>query len=117
MSQLFDVIMNEIVSGKRLSTEEYKDAAEENLLKALKASSFSLKEKIEFYKAKWLKDHASILILIGICIIGITLAGILSKQVWMTCLAGLILLAAHCWRNNGMMAYVEKNAYDGTEKN
>ena len=28
-------------------------------------------------------------------------------------IAVLLLLAAHGWRNNTMMAYVEKNAYNG----
>ena len=33
MSELFDVSINEILSGKKLSKEEYKEAAEENLSK------------------------------------------------------------------------------------
>ena len=55
MSRLFDVSVNEILSGKRLSADEYMEAAEANLAQTLKSDSFSLKEKIEFYKAKWLK--------------------------------------------------------------
>lgn len=50
MSQLFNVSVNEILSGKRLMAEEYKEAAEENLTHTLKSSSFSLKEKIDFYR-------------------------------------------------------------------
>ncbi len=113
MSQLFDVSVNEILSGKRLSAEEYKEAAEENLTQTLKISSFSHKEKIEFYKTKWLKEHIAIMVLVGICIIGIMLAGIISKQGWLIVLAGLIVPIAHGWRNNTMMAYVERNVYDG----
>lgn len=64
MSQLFDVSVNEILSGKRLLAEEYKEAAETNLTQTLKASSFSLKERIDFYKAKWLKEHISIMVFI-----------------------------------------------------
>ena len=63
MSQLFDVSVNEILSGKRLLEEEYKEAAEINLTHTLKASSFSLKERIDFYKTKWLKEHISIMVL------------------------------------------------------
>ena len=114
MSQLFDVSVNEILSGKRLLAEEYKEAAETNLTQTLKASSFSLKERIDFYKAKWLKEHISIMVFIGICIIGVALAGVVCKQGWIISIAIFLLLVAHGWRNNTMMAYVEKNAYDGS---
>lgn len=50
MSQLFDISINEILSGRRLSEKEYKEAAEENITQTLKASSFSLKEKINFIR-------------------------------------------------------------------
>ena len=40
ISELFDVSINEILSGKKLSVEEYKEAAEENLKQAIKGSSF-----------------------------------------------------------------------------
>ena len=114
MSQLFDVSVNELLSGKRLLAEEYKEAAETNLTQTLKASSFSLKERIDFYKAKWLKEHSSIMVFIGICIMGVALVGVVCKQGWIISIAILLLLVAHGWRNNTMMAYVEKNAYDGS---
>ena len=114
MSQLFDVSVNELLSGKRLLAEEYKEAAETNLTQTLKASSFSLKERIDFYKAKWLKEHSSIMVFIGICIMGVALVGVVCKQGWIISIAILLLLVAHGWRNNTMMAYIEKNAYDGS---
>lgn len=114
MSQLFDISINEILSGRRLSEKEYKEAAEENITQTLKASSFSLKEKIDFYKTKWLKEHIAIMVLIGICIIGVMLFGIICQQMSFIGIAGLMLLLAHGWRNNTMMSYVEKNAYNGT---
>lgn len=40
MSEIFDVSVNEILSGKRLTAEEYKEAAEENLTQTMKVSSF-----------------------------------------------------------------------------
>ena len=117
MSQLFDVSVNEILSGKRLLVEEYKEVAEANLVHTLKTSSFSLKERIDFYKTKWLKEHIAVMVLIGVFIIGAMLAGIICKQGWLVSLAVILLPIAHCWRNNAMMTYVEKNAYDGNWKN
>ena len=65
LSELFNVTINEILSGKRLSKEEYRDAAEENLKQSIKTSSFSLKEKMDYFKKKWLKEHIAIMFLWG----------------------------------------------------
>jgi len=113
MSRFFDVSINEILSGKRLSAEEYIEAAEANLTQTLKSGSFSLKEKIEFYKRKWLKEHIAIMVFVGICILGIMIVGIVTRNSWLIALAGLLIPIAHGWRNNAMMTYVERNAYDG----
>lgn len=117
MSEVFDVSINEILSGKRLSEKEYKAAAEENLKQTIKASSFSLKDKIDFYKKKWLKEHIVIMCCWGICIIGIFVAGILLKESLFECVAILLFVLGHAWRNNTMMAYVEKNAFEGLQTN
>lgn len=53
------------------------------------------------------------MVFLGVCIIGTMLAGIICKQGWVIALAMLMLPVAHGWRNNIMMTYVEKNAYDG----
>ena len=73
----------------------------------------SLKEKIEFYKRKWLKEHITIMVFVGICIMGIMISGIVTRHDWLIVLAGLLIPIAHGWRNNAMMTYVERNAYDG----
>ena len=39
LGELFNVSVNEILSGKRLNDAEYKEAAEENLTQAIKASA------------------------------------------------------------------------------
>lgn len=116
MSEIFEVSINEILSGRRLSAEEYKEASEENLTQAIKAGSFSLKDKIDFYKKKWLKDHIAIMCFWGICIICVFVSGILLKNYLMGYAALLMLVLGHCWKNNSMMTYVENNAYDGTGK-
>ena len=56
MSELFGVSINELLSGKRLSEAEYRQAAEENLKQTVKTSSFTLKDRIDFYKNKWLRE-------------------------------------------------------------
>ncbi len=113
MSELFSVSINEILSGRRLSEGEYRQAAEENLTQAISHSSFTLEEKIEYYKKKWLKEHVAAMALWGISVIAVLTAGIVFKKGLISGSAGLLLALAHGWRNNAMMAYVERNAYDG----
>ena len=76
LGELFNVSVNEILSGKRLTEADYKEAAEENLTQVIIASSFSLKDRVEFFKKKWLKEHIAIMVFIGICIIAVLIAGI-----------------------------------------
>ncbi len=54
------------------------------------------------------------MVFIGICIMGIAVTGFIRKSILLIYLGVLMLLLAHGWRNNAMMTYVEKNAYDGT---
>lgn len=50
LSRLYGLTINEILSGRKLTTEEYKEMAESNIRETLKASTFELKEKQEFFK-------------------------------------------------------------------
>ena len=117
MSELFSVSINEILSGRKLSDKEYKDAAEENLVQSIKTSSFGLKDKIEFFKKKWLKEHIAIMVFIGICILAIFIVGFVIKSRIFVSITPLLIAIAHAWRNNTMMAYVENKAYDGVGNN
>lgn len=112
MSELFEVSINEILSGKLLTDSEYKKAAEENLVQALRVSGFSLKERIDYYKHKWLKDHVFILIIIGFCILSLFVFGLLIKKPILVSVTPLLVALAHVWRYNTMMVYVESHVYD-----
>ena len=114
MSELFDVSINEILSGKMLSDEEYREAAEENLRQTINASSFSLKEKMDYFKKKWLKEHIAMMVLWGMCIIGVFIAGIILSKPLLVSGSVILLVLGHGWRNNTMMTYVEQNAFDGS---
>ena len=117
MSNLFHVTINELLSGKRLTQDEYKIAAEENLRQVVKTSSFTLKEKIAYYKKKWLKEHIAAMCCWGIGIITVLVVGIILSLPILVSVDMLLLLVGHAWRNNTMMAYVERNAFDGAGRN
>lgn len=50
LSKEFDVSINELINGERLDTEDFKKAADDNLVPALNNSTFTLKEKIAFLR-------------------------------------------------------------------
>ena len=112
MSELFEVSINEILSGKLLTDSEYKRAAEENFVQAVRVSSFSLKERIDYYKHKWLKDRVLIVVTIGFCVLSIFIFGLLLKKPILVSGTPLLIALAHAWRYNTMMIYVEDHVYD-----
>ena len=50
LSHLYVLTINDILSGRKLTTEEYKEMAESNIKETLNASTFDIKEKQEFFK-------------------------------------------------------------------
>lgn len=116
LSKEFGVSINEIISGERLGTEEFKKAADDNLVTALASSTFTLKEKISFFKKKWLREH---IVTIALCVlvwIGVMVLLKLNTQSNDTfpvlgALGGLLAALFYAVLYNRMIAYVEKHAY------
>lgn len=73
LSEEFGVSVNELISGERLAAEDFKKAADSNLAAALNSSVFTLKEKITFFKKKWLREHIPTIVLCVAAWIGIIL--------------------------------------------
>ncbi len=112
LSEFYGVSINELLSGKKLTDEEYKAVAEENIKSVLSISTFSLKEKIGYYKKKWLKEHmAGLLLQLAVMVILVITMYIYYKNL----LPLMIIAVPVCYaiNNNRMMSYVEANAYDG----
>ena len=107
--------INEILSGRKLTTEEYKEMAESNIRETLKASTFELKEKQEFFKKKWRREHISTIIASTVAWI-VLMAALINQNVE-TYLCGtigsLLAIINYCVLNNRMLAYVEDHIYGG----
>lgn len=112
LSKLYDVSINEILSGQRLTEAEYREMAEQNIQVALE-SAFSLQEKVDYFKRKWSKEHRFEDILAIIAVIGVYLAGYHFDN-GLQFVALLLPIIYHGVRNNRMMTYVESHAFDGT---
>lgn len=118
LSREFDVSINELVSGERIDISDYKEKAEENLIDALESSSFTLKEKTEFFKKKWLKDHLFNIVLY--CILWAALIFVLklsdTEGFVIGAAASLTGLLFYIVLYNRMMVYVEGKLYNKREK-
>lgn len=113
LSSLYGITINEILSGERLAGEAYKEKAEENITTALRESAFTLKEKMDFFKKKWLREHLVSNILIFAALLAMLILGTIRDnglQLFST-LAGFAFLLI---RRNQMMIYVEHHAFDGS---
>ena len=108
LGEALGVSVNELLAGERLTDEQFRKQADENLVAAVRESSFDLKERTEFFKKKWLRDNVW-LIVISI-LIGTAVSVKLSfDQMWV--LISPFWLVVFCWLRNRMMAYVEGKVY------
>lgn len=118
LSKEFDVSINELISGERLLLDDFKKAADNNLVMALNNSAFTLKEKIAFFKKKWLREHIATIVLCIVVWIGIMLWVALNNSYALLGAIGSILaLLFYVVLYNRMMAYVENHAYRATSDN
>ena len=118
LAKEFDVSINELISGERLLIDNFKKAADNNLVTALNNSIFTLKERIAFFKKKWLREHIATIILCVVVWIGIMLWVALNNYfVLLGAIGSVLALLFYVVLYNRMMAYVENNAYRTTSDN
>lgn len=113
LCKILSISLNDLFSGEKIPDNKYKEIADNNLLSALENSTFTLKDKIEFFKKKWKKDHLSNIILSFITwtvlLIALKLQGV---EIYLIgTIGGLLAMLFYIILYNKMMAYIEKNAY------
>lgn len=108
--KILDITLNEFFSGEKLTDETFKEVADSNLLSALENSVFTLKDKIDFFKKKWEKEHFFELTIVMIVIIFFIIYGFI-KDNGLQYLFMIIGFISGIIENNRMMAYIERNAY------
>ena len=116
LSKEFGVTINELITGERLATEDFKKAADDNLVTALNSSTFTLKEKITFFKKKWLREHIATIVLCAIAWIGIMVLLTLKTRgndmfPLLGAVGGLLAVLFYVVLYNRMIAYVENHVY------
>ena len=118
-SKEFGVSINELISGERLWAEDFKKAADDNLVTALNNSTFTLKEKIVFFKKKWLHEHISTIVLCVVAWIGIIIWTALKLRgsdsyALLGAIGSMLAILFYVVLYNRMMVYVENHAYRAT---
>ena len=109
-----NISLNELFDGQKIIDNNYKEVADKNLLFALKNSVFTLKDRIRYYKTKWLKEHKFKIILSIISIIILLTSLIIQHVTLYLALTITILLGILFYTilYNQMMCYIENNAYN-----
>lgn len=115
LSNMYGLSINELLSGKKLTAEEYKEMAETNIKETLEASAFNLKDKQEFFKKKWLKEHAMTIVIVYILwmLFSLGLAKYDLPVYLVGFIGGFIGLTIYAFLHNRMMAFVESCIYAG----
>lgn len=118
LSKEFNISINELISGEKIKDSDYKEKAEENLIVALENSSFTLKEKIEFHKKKWLKEHIFdiIISIIAWLVVVISLKLQNVEGYLIGTISGILAIFFYVVRYNQMIVYVENKVYKKVEK-
>ena len=113
LSQFYDISINELLSGERLSEDTFKANAEENVKQLLSQSVFTTQDRIKYFKRKWQKEN----LFINICtMILFVILSVVASCFWgfenvypFSVLIATILVVV---RYNRMMVFVEHWAYD-----
>ncbi len=123
MSEIFGVSIDEIIAGERrevINTETKAAPAKVSLQKTdenppntAAANTFTLDERVKFWKRRWLSRHIPLIISVAAIIAVLFALGVIYRN-FMIFFGGMIFgIAMRLIMYNRMMAYVELNAYDG----
>lgn len=111
LAKEFNVSINELLAGQKMSDEEFRKNADENIIAVSKESAFSFEERKAYFKKKWRKEHISLfVVLLLILIVAFVFPFVVSKP-WFVGLVPLIAFIEYGYQNNRMMIYVENCLY------
>lgn len=114
LSKKYGLSVNELLSARRLPEREYRREAESNLAAALEQSAFTWRERADFFKRKWRREHIASGVLTWLAVLAVWLWSLWSGRIGWMLLAQAAALTLYCVRRNRMMIYVEARAFDGT---
>lgn len=111
LGDIFQVSINELLSGRYLDDGEIRKEADINLINISKNSAFSYKEKLIFWKKKWLREHVASIVLRVAVFLALCVYAYIKKYIIVVSLTPLIGTGIYAYLRNKMMAYVEQHTY------
>lgn len=111
LSGIFDISINELLSGERLSDIDFRKAADKNIIAVSKERAFSIKENTAFWKHKWLKEHIPLILICILAFIGVMIFAGIIKSVWLIGASIPLFLIFYMVLRNKMMIYIENHIY------
>lgn len=110
LCNILGITLNEFFLGEKIAPENYKKQADDNLFSALENSVFTIKDKIEYFKEKWQKEHFLELTITMIIIVAFIIYGFI-KDTGIQYLFIILGFVSGILENNRMMAYIENHVY------
>lgn len=110
LCEILGITLNEFFSGERLSDDMFKAVADNNLLNVLENSVFTIKDRIDFFKKKWEREHFIELMLTMVLIVFFIIYGFI-KDNGLQYLFIIIGFISGIVENNRMISYIEKHIY------
>lgn len=111
LSDFYGLTINELLSGKPLEDQEFRQQAEDNL-KAVLSNRFTASDRTDYFKGKWKKDHRLTNILGAALLLTGYIVNMASSAQDHAFLFGVGLIAFWIVRYQDMMAYVEAKIFE-----
>ncbi len=116
LSKTFDVGINELLAGKRLSGDELRQVADQNIVDVAQTvhneSAFTIRERQKYFKNKWKREHVALFVIMALIFVAWIVLPIVFQSYWWLCFLPIVGVAEYLFAYNKMMAYVETQLYD-----
>ena len=111
LSKEFSVSINELLAGEHLTDNEFRERADKNLIEVSRESVFSIKEKLEFFKRKWRKEHTALLVIFFLVFLALLGLPLIFGKSHLAAFAPAVGMLEYGWQNNRMMMYAEDRVF------
>lgn len=111
LSKVFDVGINDLLAGKKIADENFRQKAEGNIIEVATSSAFSFEDRKVYFKRKWRKEHIALFVILGLILIASAVIPLIIDKLWLISFSPVIALIEYGYQNNRMMIYVENQLY------
>lgn len=110
LGETLGISVNELLAGERLDDAAFRKQADENLVEVVRESAFTVKERTDYWRGKWLGEH------VALFVVTVLVCGLASFWLYKHDLKPMLFVpwfVAWCWLRNRMLGYIEGKVYGG----